>query len=158
MQKSKKLTTQYVIIFASHVCAYYAVAVFFYPFIPRFCFFVLNFALCDVHIFFFILLLGILLCVRAFTLPLLPFPPHILFPLHFNVHFYCIFFPLLRRFIQLQFFFPSNSCSYDLALFLSVSLVSPQCGVSEVSIFFPGLFGLSSCCVMFFVRILITYI
>lgn len=33
-----------------------------------------------------------LLCVRAFLLPLLPFPSRILFPLHFNVHFYCNIF------------------------------------------------------------------
>lgn len=35
--------------------------------------------------------LYISLCVRAFSLPLLPFPSRILFPLHFNVHFYCNF-------------------------------------------------------------------
>lgn len=51
---------------------------------------------------------SILLCVRAFSFAFLPFPSRILFPLHFNVHFYCIYsacffscVPSLRRFIQL---------------------------------------------------------
>lgn len=83
------------------VCVYNFFSV--HPFIPRCCccysllcfvvvslIFALHFVVC-------VFLLNsrsfqhFSLCVRAFSFALLPFPSRILFPLHFNVHFYCIY-------------------------------------------------------------------
>lgn len=84
------------------------VRIIFYPFIPRCCCCYSLFFRSLIFALYFFFVPSILLCVRAFSFALLPFPSRILFPLHFNVHFYCIYsacffscVPSLRRFIQL---------------------------------------------------------